>query len=74
MLKRSPALAIVIAVFITVALISLIENPSRPITPLQGILFYLAALPPSFGIALLFDPFSKQKKDEYLKINFYEEK
>ena len=74
MLKRTPSITMSFAALLTILIITLIEDPSRPLSTAQTVLFYLVALLPSFGIALLFDPFSKQKKDEYLKVNFYEEK
>lgn len=74
MLKQTPFIAIIIAALITITIIILIEDPARPVTQIQTMLFYITSFLPSFGIALLFDPFSSKKRNEYLKINFYEEK
>ena len=74
MLKQTPIIAIFTAALITIAIITFIEDPVRPFTIPQTILVYIASLLPSFGIALLFDPFSAKKRDKYLNINFYEEK
>lgn len=74
MLKRTPLLALVIAFILTLLIINTIENPSRPFTPCQTVLLYFLCFLTSMGIAMLFDPNPKKAKEEFLKINFYEEK
>ena len=74
MLKRTPILAAFIAGFITAAVIYCIEIPSRHFTNIQIILLYIISYCVAMGIALLFDPKSKEHKERFLKINFYEEK
>jgi hypothetical protein len=74
MLKRTPLLALVLAGAIAVLVVILFEEPERPFTIFQAILLYCISLLPSIGIALLFDPAPAQAKEEFLKINFYEEK
>lgn len=74
MLKRTPALAILIAILITLATVKLFQIDARPFTKGEIVLLYIISLLPSLGFALLFDPASRKAKEEYLKINFYEEK
>lgn len=74
MLKRTPLIALLISGIITVLTVFLIEEPARPFTTGHLILLYITAFLPSLGIAMLFDPKPAQAKEEYLKINFYEEK
>ncbi|MCP4136291.1 MAG: hypothetical protein GY754_35300 [bacterium] len=73
MLKRTPILGLLISAIASIAIILIIEVPERPFTTGQGILLYITAFFPSMGIAMLFDPFSKEAKERYLKRNFYEE-
>lgn len=74
MLKRTPMLAVLIAGFITAAVIYCVEIPSRRFTNIQIILLYIISYCVAMGIALLFDPKSAEHKEKFLKINFYEEK
>jgi amino acid transporter len=74
MKKGTPLRAIIIAGILSILIALLFEEPERPFTTLQAILLYLIALLPSTGIAMLFDPAPARAKEEFLKINFYEEK
>lgn len=74
MLRRTPILAIVLGGAIAVAVALLFEKPERPFTMGQQVALFLVSLLPGMGIAMLFDPYPRKKKAEYLKINFYEEK
>lgn len=74
MLKRTPLLAFIISGMITALTIILLEDPARPFTTGNIILLYITAYLPALGVAMLFDPKPKKAKEDYLKINFYEEK
>ncbi len=74
MQKGTPLRAIIIAGILSILIALLFEEPERPFTTAQAILLYLIALLPSMGVAMLFDPASARAKEEFLKINFYEEK
>jgi hypothetical protein len=50
------------------------EQPGRPFTAGQWAVLYLISFLPAMGIAMLFDPFPRRRKAEYVKIDFYEEK
>jgi amino acid transporter len=72
--KKTPLRAIIIAGIVSIILALLFEVPERPFTTGQAILLYLIALLPSMGIAMLFDPAPARAREEFLKINFYEER
>ena len=72
--KETPIRAIIIAGIVSIILALLFEEPERPFTTGQAILLYLIALLPSMGIAMLFDPAPARAREEFLKINFYEER
>ncbi|MFH0976206.1 MAG: hypothetical protein V1874_10535 [Spirochaetota bacterium] len=74
MLKRTPLLAIFIAVIIFFIVKIFVETPARPFSTGQMILLYILSYVVALGIALLFDPRAAETKAKYLKINFYEEK
>ncbi len=74
MLRRTLVAAIVLGGAIAFGVALLFQDPERPFTMGQQVLLYVVSFLPAMGIAMLFDPFPKQKKAEYLKINFYEEK
>ncbi|MCU0821713.1 MAG: hypothetical protein MUC95_04470 [Spirochaetes bacterium] len=74
MLKRTPVVALLIAAIITVVIVKLIESPERPFTAGETAWLYFFSFLTSMGIAMLFDPYAKKAKAEFLKINFYEEK
>lgn len=74
MLKRTPVLALVIAGAMAILIVLIFEDPARPFTVCQGLLLYFLCYLTSMGVALLFDPNAKKAKEEFLKINFYEEK
>jgi len=73
MLVRTPILGLVIAAFMSILVMLIFEVPARPFSTGDAVLIYLVSFLPSLGIAMLFDPYSKAKKEEYLKINFYAE-
>ena len=72
MLKRTPSLAILITAVMSILIILIFEEPSRPFTSAQSILLFLIAFFPGMGIAMLFDPHPAEVKAKYLKINFYD--
>jgi amino acid transporter len=72
--KRTPVLALFFGGIIAILLIIIFENPARPFAMWQGLLLFALCYLPGMGIAMLFDPHAKRAKEEYLKINFYEEK
>ena len=74
MLRRTWILAVLLGGAIAVLVKLLFEDPGRPFTPGQQVLLFVLSLLPGLGIAMLADPYPKRKKEEYLKINFYEEK
>lgn len=74
MQKRTPVLAVIIAAILTYAVLLLIEDCTRPFTSGQTAWLYFFSFLTSMGIAMLFDPNAKKAKEEFLKINFYEEK
>jgi hypothetical protein len=71
MLKRTPILALIITGILSILVILIFEKDARPFTSGQSILLYFIAFFPSMGIAMLFDPYSRQIKEMYSKINFY---
>ncbi len=72
--KQTPVLALFFAGIISIVVIMIFEKPNRPFEMWQGLLLFFLCYFPGMGIALLFDPNAKRAKEEYLKINFYEEK
>ena len=74
MLKRTPLVALLIACVMSILIVLIFEKPDRPFTVWQGVVLYFLSWTTSMGIAMLFDPNAKKAKDEFLKINFYEEK
>ena len=73
MLKRTPALAVVIAGLIAGMIIFLMEIPSRPLSSGQIIALYILSLFPSLGIALFFDPKAQDATQKLSQIDFYKE-
>lgn len=67
-------MAILVAVLMSAATALVFEIPSRPFTTGEAVLLYLLCLMPSLGVAMLFDPSAQKAKEDFLKINFYEEK
>ncbi len=74
MLKRTPVIALLIAAVITIVILKVFEVPERPFTIGETGWLYFFSFLTSMGIAMLFDPNAKKAKEEFLKINFYEEK
>ena len=74
MLRRTPLLATVIAGVFSILFALIFEEPERPFTTWKIVLLYVITFLPSMGIAMLFDPASARAREEFLKINFYEEK
>jgi hypothetical protein len=74
MLKRTPLIAIVIAVILCAAVKYIFELPERPFTILQLILLYILSYSVALGIAMYFDPKVKDTTKKFMGINFYEEK
>ncbi|MCX7677920.1 MAG: hypothetical protein N2316_01745 [Spirochaetes bacterium] len=72
--KRTPLVALFFAGIIAILLVLVFEKDERPFLVWHGILLLVLCYLPGMGIALLFDPHAKKAKEEYLKINFYEEK
>jgi len=71
MLKRTPILAVIIAAIMSISIILIFEQDDRPFTLWQSLLLYCIAFFPSMGIAMLVDPYPRQVKALYSKINFY---
>ncbi len=74
MLKRTPIIGVVLGGAIAVVVALFLEQPGRPFSAGQYVLLYLVSFLPGMGIAMLFDPFPRRKKTEYLEIDFYAEK
>ena len=74
MLPRTPVLGMLFALIISILIILLFQIPDRPFTIRLAIWLYTLSLLPGLGIAMLFDPASREAKERFLKINFYEEK
>ena len=72
--KRTPFIAIFLALGILSCVVSFIEEPLRPFTTLQLVILYFFSYLPALGIAMLFDPAPQDAKKRFLKINFYEQK
>lgn len=72
--KRTPLVGLFVAGIIAIALVLAFEHPARPFLRWQAIVLFFLCYLPGLGIALLFDHHAKKAKEEYLKINFYEEK
>ena len=73
MLKRTFVLGIGLGVILATIVVLLVQEEARPFTVPQMLLLLLTAILPGFGFALFFDPNSKRRKEEYLKIDFYSE-
>ncbi|HOP62881.1 MAG TPA: hypothetical protein PK358_02935 [Spirochaetota bacterium] len=71
MLKRTPLLALLIAGIMSLLIIFIFQDDSRPLTQGQTLALYFLSFFPSMGIAMLFDPYPAMVKKRYLKINFY---
>ncbi len=71
---KTPLIGIYAAGALTILLLLLFEVPARPFTPAIAFWMYLTALLPGIGVGMLFDSNAKKAKEEFLKINFYEEK
>lgn len=74
MLKRTPLLGIVFGGVIAFIVAVLIEEPDRSFTATQTVVLFVLSCLPGMGLAMLLDPYPKKQREEYLKINFYEEK
>ncbi len=74
MLKRTPLLALMIGGVLAILIILIFENPARPFTVGQGVFLLFLCWFPGMGVAMLFDPYAQKAREEFLKINFYEEK
>jgi len=73
MLKRTPGAGLVIAGILSILIIIFFEDKARPFTMCQLFILYIISFLPSLGIAMLFDPNPKKAREDYMKINFYEE-
>jgi len=71
MLKRTPLLALLIAGIMSLLIIFIFQDDTRPLTQGQTLVLYFLSFFPSMGIAMLFDPYPAMVKKRYLKINFY---
>ncbi len=71
--KRTPLIALFLGGVIAAITALVFQIPGRPFTQGQLILLYFLSFIVAMGVALLFDPASKAKREEFLKINFYEE-
>lgn len=71
MLKRTPLLALLIAGIMSLLIIIIFQDDTRPFTQCQAFMLYFFSFFPSMGIAMLFDPYPAMVKKRYLKINFY---
>lgn len=71
MLKRTPLLAILFTGIMSVLIIIIFQDSTRPFTQLQAVMLFFLSFFPSMGIAMLFDPYPAMVKKRYLKINFY---
>lgn len=71
MLKRTPILALLIAGIMSLLIVIIFQDNSRPFTQGQILMLYFFSFFPSMGIAMLFDPYPAMVKKRYLKINFY---
>ncbi len=74
MLKKTPIIALVIAVLLTLMIMYIFEMPSRPFTTGQTITLYIISLCVALGIVLFFDPKARETTKKLSEINFYEEK
>ena len=72
--KRTPFIAIFMALGIFLGTLFIVQDPIRPFTTIQLILLYAFCYLPALGIAMLFDPAPQDAKQRFLKINFYEQK
>jgi len=74
--KRTPIIALILAGIITLGtVIFLKEFPGWGVAPLSKpmlVLLYFISLLPANGIAMLFDPLPRQRREKYMKVNFYD--
>ncbi len=73
MLKRTPILAVLFGAVIAFTVAQTFEDSARPFSFGQQAILFLFSILPGMGFAMLLDPYPRKKKEEYLKINFYEE-
>jgi len=73
MLRRTPALGLLFGVLLAAGVNLVIQDSARPFTFFQQLVLLLVAVPPGVGLALFLDPYSRRMKEEYLKVDFYEE-
>ena len=69
--RRTPYLGAIYGAAIGYAVTWLVEAPDRPMTVVQGALFYALSYLPGLGLAMLSDPASRKAKAEYLKVDYY---
>ncbi len=69
--KRTPYLGILYAAAIGTAVFVFVEEPDRPLSFVQIVLFYLLSYLPGLGLAMLSDPAPARMKAEYMTIDFY---
>lgn len=74
MLKRTPFLGIVFGGFIAFVVAVLFEEPGRAFSTAQTVVLFVFSCLPGMGLAMLLDPYPRKQREEYLKIDFYEEK
>lgn len=74
--KRTPIIALILAGIITLGTVFFLkEFPGWGVSPLSKpmlVLLYFISLLPANGIAMLFDPLPRQRREEYMKVNFYD--
>lgn len=73
MLKRTPLLGVVFGGIIAFVVAVLIEEPDRAFSTVQTVVLFVLSCLPGMGLAMLLDPYPRKQREEYLKINFYEE-
>ena len=73
MLRRTYYLGVLFGAVIAGVTVLFFQDGSNPFTSLHLFLLLLVSCLPGFGCALFLDPYSKEKKEEYLKIDFYRE-
>jgi hypothetical protein len=66
-------LGIVFGGLLAIATALLIQEAERPFSVAQWILLAGVSIPPGFGLAMVFDPYSRNKRAEYLERDFYQE-
>ncbi|MGD2122570.1 MAG: hypothetical protein PVJ76_12535 [Gemmatimonadota bacterium] len=73
MRRRTWLLGILFGGILAFLVLLFVQEESRPFSAPQVVFLLLVATLPGFGIAFLFDPYSRKKKQEYLEIDFYQE-